>query len=124
MDKICLNTRDDMLIIDLDKIVFIKANGNYTQLTYIEGQEQLLTIGLSKVEDIIKQAYPQGQPSPFVRMGRCFLINQNYLYAINILKQKLVLSDCAKHTYIIGIPKQLLKEYKRMIAQKYSPKEQ
>lgn len=118
MAKICLNTRDDMLFIDLDKVAFAQANGNYTELTYISGQKQMITIGLSKVEDYIRASYSKGTPSPFVRMGRSLIINQSYLYAINILRQKLVLSDFDSRMYAISVPKQLLKEYKKVMAER------
>lgn len=122
MAKICLNTRDDMLFIDLDKMAFAQANGNYTELTYISGQKQMITTGLSKIEDFIRASFTKGSPSPFVRMGRSLIINQTYLYAINILRQKLVLSDFNGHAYSISVPKQLLKEYKKVMAEKLVPK--
>ena len=34
MAKLCLNSRDELLFLDLDKIAFFKANGNYTNITY------------------------------------------------------------------------------------------
>lgn len=105
-----------MLFIDLDKMAFAQANGNYTELTYISGQKQMITIGLSKVEEFIRASFAKGSPSPFVRMGRSLIINQSYLYGINILRQKLVLSDFKCHTYAISVPKQLLKEYKKVMA--------
>ena len=37
MKKVCINTRDELLIIDLDRVAFFQANGNYTRLTYISG---------------------------------------------------------------------------------------
>lgn len=120
MAKLCLNTRDDMLIIDLDKIAFFQANGNYTQLTYIEGQQQMITIGISKVEEYLKRVIPKDKPSSFVRLGRSLIINQSYLYAINMLRQKLILSDYANHTYTLSVPKQLLKAYKDVMNKQYS----
>lgn len=120
MAKFCLNMRDEMLIIDLDKVAFFQANGNYTELTYIEGQKQMLTLGLSKVEEYIKKVLPADRPSSFIRIGRSLIINQRYLYSINTLKQKLVLSDCANHTYILSVSKNLLKAYKEIMSKKYS----
>lgn len=120
MAKICLNTRDEMLIIDLDKIAFFQANGNYTELTYIEGQKLMLSLGLSKVEEYIKKILPVDRPSPFIRLGRSLIINQRFLYSINTLKQKLILSDCANHTYILSISKNLLRTYKEIMSIKYS----
>lgn len=120
MAKFCLNTRDEMLIIDLDKIAFFQANGNYTELTYIEGQKQMLTLGLSKVEEYIKKILPADKPSSFIRIGRSLIINQRYLYSINTLRQKLILSDCANHTYILSVSKALLKAYKEIMSKRYS----
>lgn len=120
MAKFCLNMRDEMLIIDLQKVVFFQANGNYTELTYIEGQKQMLTLGLSKVEEYIKKALRADIPSSFIRVGRSLIINQRYLYSINTLKQKLILSDCANHTYILSVSKSLLKAYKEIMSNKYS----
>lgn len=120
MAKFCLNMRDEMLIIDLDKVAFFQANGNYTELTYIEGQKQMLTLGLSKVEEYIKKVLPADIPSSFIRIGRSLIINQRYLYSINTLKQKLVLSDCTNHIYILSVSKNLLKAYKDIMSNKYS----
>lgn len=112
-----------MLIIDLAQIAFAHANGNYTEITYISGQKQLITIGLSKVEEFIRSSRAKGS-STFVRMGRSLIINQLYVYAINILKQRLVLSDYCNHSFAIQVPKLLLKEYKKAVASRYAAKEE
>lgn len=119
MYKLCLNARDELIIIDLEKIAFFHANGNYTHLNYIMGESHLITIGLSKVEDLIRITWPKDKPSPFVRLGGSLIINQNYLSEISILKQKIVLSDRGEHTYSLSVPKPLLKEYKEKINQMY-----
>ena len=119
MYKICLNSRDELLIIDLDKIAFFQANGNYTQMTYIGGGSHLLSIGLAKAEELIRLTWPADRPSPFVRLGRSLMINQNFLSEINIFKQKLVLSDNAEHSYALAVPKPLLKDYKDRINELY-----
>lgn len=122
MYKLCLNSRDELLIINLEKIAFFQANGNYTHLNYIEGETHLLTIGLSKVEDFIRKSWPKGKPSPFIRLGRSLIINQTFLSEISVLKQKVVLSDCGAHTYSLSVPKPLLKEYKEKINELYMNK--
>lgn len=122
MYKLCLNARDELLIIDLEKIAFFQANGNYTHLNYILGETHLLTIGLSKVEDLIRITWPKDKPSPFVRLGRSLIINQNYLSEISVLKQKITLSDRGQHAYSLSVPKPLLKEYKEKINEMYIKK--
>ena len=119
MYKLCLNSRDELLIINLEKIAFFQANGNYTHLNYIEGETHLLTTGLSKVEDFIRTSWPKGKSSPFIRLGRSLIINQVFLSEISVLKQKVVLSDCGTHSYSLSVPKPLLKEYKEKINELY-----
>lgn len=119
MHKICLNTRDELLVIDLDKIAFFQANGNYTQMTYTDGESHLLSVGLAKAEELIRLTWPADIPSPFVRLGRSLMINQNYLTEISIMKQRIVLSDHDGHAYPLSVPKPLLKDYKDRINEIY-----
>lgn len=120
MSKLCLNSRDELIIIDLQHVAYFQANGNYTQLTYISGQKQLLTIGLSKIETIIKSATPAGQPSAFLRLGRSLIINKTYLITISVPKQKLFLGDYMNHLFSLSVPKPLLKALKDEVAARYS----
>lgn len=119
MYKLCLNSRDELLIIDLEKIAYFQANGNYTHLCYISGDTHLLTIGLTKVEEYIRKTWPIVSSSPFVRFGRSLIINQRYLSEISVLKQKLILSDNNGHSFSLNVPKPLLKEYKEKINEFY-----
>lgn len=123
MHKICLNSRDELLIIDLERIAFFLANGNYTQLNYIGGGKHLLTIGLSKVEEIIRKSWPKEKPSPFIRLGRSLIINQTYLTEISVVKQRLTLSDNGPHIYSLNVSKPLLKDYKEKINEFYMRKQ-
>lgn len=120
MAKLCLNSRDELIIINLDKVACLQANGNYTNIIYIDSPKVMISLGLSKMEELIKSAYPKDRPSPFVRMGRSFIINQAYLCQINLLKQQIVLSDFGRHQYTLTIPKQLLKAYRDIIKNNYS----
>lgn len=119
MYKLCLNSRDELLIIDLSKIAFFQANGNYTHLNYIGGETHLLTTGLSKIEEYIRMSWPNGTTSPYVRLGRSLIINQTFLSAISVVKQKLTLSDGAGNSYSLSVPKPLLKQYKENINELY-----
>lgn len=123
MLRLCINTRDELIVVDLERIAFLKADGNYTHIMYISGQQFSISLGLSKLEQLIRQVYPMNQRSPFTRLGRSFIINQTYLFSINVLKQKLVLSDSQKNTHVLNIPKTLLKEYKQLIVEQRSKKE-
>lgn len=123
MYRLCLNSRDELLIIDMQKIAFFQANGNYTHFNYISGDTHLVTLGLSKVEEYIKMSWPKDVPSPFVRLGRSLIINQTFLSEISVLKQKVTLSDNNGHSYSLSVPKPLIKEYKEKIKNLHLKKE-
>lgn len=120
MLKLCLNARDELVIIDLEKIAFFQANGNYTHINYISGDSHLSTIGLSKIEQYIRASWPADRPSPFLRLGRSIIINQSFVSRISVLKQKLTLSDNDGHSYSLNVPKALLKQYKEHIYKLYT----
>ncbi len=115
MLKLCINSRDEMSVFDLDKVAYIQAGGNYSHIVYIAGSKTMITLGLSKLEEMVKMVTPKGTRSSFVRLGRSLIINQDYLSNINLLKQRLTLSDNQGHTHIIAVPKVLLKAYKDLL---------
>lgn len=116
MKKICLNNRDEMIMLFVDNIAYIMADGNYTKICYIGGMTTVLSFGISRVETLVSASYADGEVSPFVRLGRSVIINQWFLYDINVLKQHLVLSDCMKNTITLKLPKPLLKKYKDLVS--------
>lgn len=104
-----------MMLLFVDNIGYIMADGNYTQVCYIGGMKTMISVGLSKVESMLSASYGAGQVCPFVRLGRSVIINQRYLHDINVLKQNLVLSDCMQHALTLKLPKALLKKYKDLV---------
>ena len=120
MLKLCLNSRDEMYILDLEKVAYMAANGNYTRIVYIEGMQVMATMGISKMEEMIKKVIPADGKSPFVRLGRSLMINQNYLSHINILKQRITLYDNQTHSHMLEVPKALLRAYKDLIINSFA----
>ena len=115
MKKICINNRDEMIMIFVDNIAYILADGNYTKISYITGMQVVLSLGISKVEKIISDSYASSV-CPFVRLGRSVIINQRFLYNINIPKHRLLLTDGEHECLALQMPKQILKDYKTLIA--------
>lgn len=121
MNIICINTRDELNLIDLDLVACINASGNYSNVMYIDGNKIMVSVGLSQFESIIKDAVIKSNvANTFVRLGRSVIVNNRYLSQINILKQKLTLSDRGTHAYQLTVPKNLLKSYKELIRSLYS----
>ena len=121
MNIICINTRDELNLIDLELVACIRASGNYSEIMYIDGNKLMVSVGLSQMESIISDAISRKNASnTYVRLGRSVIVNNRYLSQINMLKQKLTLSDRGTHAYQLTVPKNLLKSYKELIRSSYS----
>lgn len=121
MNIVCINTRDELNLIDLDLVACVKASGNYSNVMYIDGKKIMVSVGLSVFEGIIKDAVAKrALANTFVRLGRSVIINNRYLSQINILNQKVILSDFGTHAYHLSAPKNVLKSYKELIRNSYS----
>lgn len=110
--KIYINLRDELIVIDTEMIVYVSANSNYSDVYFIKGGKKTLSMTISKVESLLEQSYSNSSSYPFVRIGRSLLINQMYLAHIDILKEKLLLSDYDGHSYLLSVSKYSLKKYK------------
>ena len=90
MKKICLNNRDEMIMLFVDNIAYIMADGNYTKICYIGGMTTVLSFGISKVETLVSASYADGEVSPFVRLGRSAAAIKNHqIHArINLFSRK------------------------------------
>ena len=117
MIKGFINNRDELLVLHIDNIAYLLSDGNYTKIVYIGGIQVVITMGISKVEEIIRQQIGSDAPSKFVRLGRSLVINQKFLHHINVTKQKLTLFDGNKNTLTLQLPKQLLRTYKQELCE-------
>ena len=116
MIQLCLNSRDEMLIVDLDQVAYIQASGNYCKLMYISGQSLLISLGLAKIETLIRKINISSTPNRYVRLGRSLIINQRYLFRISLTRQRLVLSDYSKNLHELEVSKPVLKQYKEQLS--------
>ncbi|MDE6011146.1 MAG: LytTR family transcriptional regulator DNA-binding domain-containing protein [Prevotella sp.] len=114
MAKLYFNSRDELSCIETDMIAVVQANGNYSRIVYITKKEVSLTIGISKLEEVLKTY--NGKKNRFIRLGRSFIINHSYLTKVDVLKQILILSDNNKNEIRVSISKNILKSYKGAIA--------
>ena len=118
MKKICINSRDELVIVDLDLVVCIKAAGNYSTFIYADGRELTLTLGLARVEELLSSYFEKrSTPSGMVRLGRSCIINQSYLSKIDKLRSQITLSSNTGKELRIGAPKKILREYKDLVDQ-------
>ena len=113
MAKLFFNTRDELTVIDSEEIAVVQANGNYSKVLTIYRREIMLTSGISKVEQVLKNL--KEKKAKFVRVGRSLIVNHSFLQKIDLMKQVMVLSGQGNEIKV-NVSKKTLKIYKDAIA--------
>ncbi len=115
MKKICINTRDELIVINPDQIAYVEAEGNYSRVYYIVDHKEndfKLPYGISKVEDMLKRMTTQ---AVFVRLGRSIILNRRYIARVNTYDCEILLSDFGSSVRKLkGLPKPALRKLKQL----------
>ena len=106
-----LNSRDELLRIDINKIVFFEADGNYTNIILVNQLKGVVCMNLARMQQVLSEKLKE-QASIFARVGKKYIINLSYVYQINVLRQRLVLSDGEHFTFSLEVSKEALKHLK------------
>lgn len=103
-----LNTRDELYVINLEKVMFMQADDHYTYIYYVSGCKFMVPFGLSKIETLMAK-YPDSS-SFIIRIGRSHIINTKCLTRVNNAKQIIILSDNKDNNYTIKVSRTAIKD--------------
>ena len=115
MDNILLfSTRDELTRIRLERVMYFEADANYTKVVFSNGVTATLLTSLVHLEKLIAGVLIE-KNSIFVRIGKRYIINSAYLFQINVLRQRLVLTDLASpYTATLSARKDALRKLKAL----------
>jgi two-component system LytT family response regulator len=99
--KIKINTRNGLLFINPESILYIKADSNYSDI-YTDEKMISCSFTLGKVAELLPE-------TDFVRIGRSFIFNSRYLYQLDRKKSEITLRKDEKF-YKVLIPKNHMKD--------------
>ncbi|MCQ2332434.1 MAG: LytTR family transcriptional regulator DNA-binding domain-containing protein [Paludibacteraceae bacterium] len=112
-----LEFQSDLYRIPIMSIIYIKADGNYSNI-YLHGNENIyVTRQLGKIADDIRSQLGENG-SNFVLVGKSLIINYNYIFRINVPEQQLKLMDKFYSIYTIEASKEALKNLKAAVSEK------
>ncbi len=114
MKYLFFNNRDELLRLDIAKIVYFEADGNYTNIMTVNKLKGSVCMNLGEMERNLSEQLGD-DASMFMRIGKRFIINMSYIYQINVLKQHLILSDYDHFAFQITISKDALKKIKDLV---------
>lgn len=114
--KLYFNSRDRLIRLDIQRIIFFEGDGNYTFIVTANKQKVCITLNLAHTEDALA-AQLGDNARQFMRIGKRFIVNMNYIYQVDIQKQVLMLSDCEHFLFQLPVSKEALKAVKELVIQ-------
>lgn len=113
-----LNSRDELLRLDIHNIVYFEADGNYTNIISANKLKGVICANLSQMQNMLSDRLKE-DATIFARVGKKYIVNLRHIYAINTIRQHIILSDGATFEYQLNIGKDALRELKHIMIEKY-----
>lgn len=108
------NTRDEMIKVKLERVAYFEADSNYCDVIFINGAKATLLTSLVNIEQLLTERFKGDNPM-FIRIGKRLIVNKQYIFQINIPRQKLILTDYVSPSVLeISISKEALKNLKQL----------
>lgn len=115
-DHLIISTVNDLLRVHHDSIVYISADGNYSQMLLLGGDKRVVTIQLGQMEQLIDKQLGTYRRH-FIRIGKSLIVNRNYIFYIHPSHQQMVLSDVNNKHYTVQASKEALRQLKQLMEQ-------
>jgi len=104
-----------MRVIDLDRVYYLQASGNYTDFHYDDGSVRSELMLLSDAMDAVEEVYARDpQANPFRRVGRSYAVHMGKVESVNSRQGQLMFDS--KAIAPLSFSKNLLKEARQMLA--------
>ncbi|MBO4306988.1 MAG: LytTR family transcriptional regulator DNA-binding domain-containing protein [Bacteroidales bacterium] len=118
-----LNSRDELYRIDISRIVYFEADGNYTRIVLSNNTKGVVGMNLAQMQRVLNDSLKESAVI-FARVGKKHIININYIYCIAVLRQQLILSDGGNFSFQLDVSKEALKKLKELyVPSAQNPKE-
>ena len=115
MDKyLMIKTRDELLRIKTEQILYFEADRNYTKLLLSAGIQFTFAVNIGKVEEML--AVQLTEPNTIlIRVGKSHIINKQHILQINLPKQKMLLLAAEGKPREVIVSKEPLKALKESL---------
>lgn len=113
-DFLYINSRDYLLRLDINHIVYFEADGNYTNIVSANKVKHTVGMTLAKMQEVLTKSL--GEKSlRFARIGKSHIVSLQYINQIDIPKQTLILSDGLSFAFKVAVSKEALRKLKDIL---------
>ena len=110
------NSRDEFHRLDISKIMYFEADGNYTNIFMANKLKATVGLSLSQMEKFLTESLHE-KARCFVRVGKGCILNVNHIVRIDVPHQFVIVTDYTQGGYQISISKEALKILKSIMMQ-------
>ena len=113
MEWLKISTSNELVRIATNEIVYVRADGNYSDIVLTNGKSLKMTFQLH----FFDEAFQQLQNKMFVRVGRSLIVNKRFIYVINLREQLLLFSGQELYGDIrpLSVARDALKQLKSLL---------
>ena len=112
MNWLKITNNIEIIRIPTDDIVFIKGDGNYSDIYLCNGKQENISCQLGGLMSKLSEV----DDSTFYRVGKSFIVNKNFIFKVNPGLQKLLLSNSRMEKDIqLKVSKEALKNLKELL---------
>ena len=113
MEWLRISTSTELVRVATDEIVYVRADGNYSDLVLTNGKARKMTFQLHFFDEVFQQL----QNNMFARVGRSLIVNKRYIHVINLTEQILIFSgqQIKEDIKPISVSRDALKQLKELL---------
>ena len=113
MEWLRISTSTELVRVATDEIVYVRADGNYSDLVLTNGKSRKMTFQLHFFDEVFQQL----QNNMFARVGRSLIVNKRYIHVINLTEQILIFSGQQIKSDIkpVNVSRDALKQLKELL---------
>ena len=113
MEWLRISTSTELVRVATDEIVYVRADGNYSDLVLTNGKSRKMTFQLHFFDEVFQQL----QNNMFARVGRSLIVNKRYIHVINLTEQILIFSGQQIKSDIrpVNVSREALKQLKELL---------
>ena len=112
MEWLKITTNSEIIRIPTDEIIFIKGDGNYSDIFLANGKKENV---ISQLHDLMDKLTTLNY-NPFYRVGKSLIINRDYIFKVNPGLQRIILSNSRlEKDILIKASKDALKNLKEKL---------
>ena len=86
MEWLRISTSTELVRVATDEIVYVRADGNYSDLMLTSGKSRKMTFQIHFFDEIFQLL----RRNMFVRVGRSLIVNKRYIHVVNLTDQMLL----------------------------------